>query len=375
VTATRQRRGFAVAVALYMLTAIAGLAAASFFAVVGARRAATRATRQEEAASSADAGLRAVLDTWDVAQRDSIAVGGIDSGMSIPQAPDGTDARTFVMRITPSVYWIASAGRAAAATSVEATRTHSLLVEILRPRFPARAALVSRGHVVASGEVTFSGRDAPPPRWTDCPPPDGGAAPSIIVPDGVGATFDDSRPIPDVQVDSAAAAPSSYMSFGRVTSPGLADRATITLAPGAIVSPAPDIGRDCEPTDMLETSRSWGEPARTGSGGACERFYPVVNAVGDLTVTRGRGQGVLLVAGRLRIEGPFLFTGVIIAGGGIDATGPGVRIYGALASAGTKGVDWRGDGELRRSTCAVGRAANAAARAYPVPLRAWSELL
>jgi hypothetical protein len=363
-----------VAVALYMLAAIAGLAAASFFTVAEARRAANRFTRQEIAASHAELGLRALLETWDPAKRDSIAVGRIDSLTSVRAGQAGDDIRVFVIRLTPSVYWIASAGQAATGTSVEATRTHALLVEILRPRFAARAALVARGNVVAGGEVTIDGRDAVPPGWSDCPPADTAPGPSIIVPDGAAAAFDDGRPLPNVEVDSTATAISSHRSFGRVAASALASRATITIAPGAIVSPAPDSGRGCRPTDSADASRSWGEPTRTGRAIACERFYPVVRALGDLTVRGGRGQGVLLVAGRLHIEGPFAFNGVIAAGGGIDATGPGVAIYGAVASGGAEGVVWRGESELRRSTCVVERVADAAARPYPLPLRAWSEL-
>jgi hypothetical protein len=354
-----------------MLAAIAGLAAASLLTVVEARRAANRSARQEEAASTAEAGLRGLLEGWDLAKRDSIAVGGIDS---VTSRPAGADVRAYVIRLTPSLYWIASAGQAARGSHVEATRTHNLIMEILHPRFDARAALVSRGNVVAGSEVTIDGRDAAPSGWTDCPPGDTAAVPSIIVADNAAATFDDGRPIPNVEADSAATAISNYRSFGRVAASALAARATITVAPGVIVSPAPDIGGDCQPTNASDASGSWGEPTRTGNARGCERSYPVVHALGDLTVRRGRGQGVLLVSGRLRIEGPFAFHGVIVASGGIEATGPDVRIYGAVASVGTEGVVWRAEGELRRSTCAVARVAAPAARAYPVPLRAWSEL-
>jgi hypothetical protein len=374
VIAARRRRGFAVAAALYMLAAIAGLTAASFYAAVEARRAANRFTRQEEAASTAEAGLRAVLETWDPTKRDSLAVGGIDSATSLLPWRGGAGVRAYVIRLTSSVYWIASPGEAAAGTSVEAKRTYNLLVEILRPRFPVRAALVSGGSVVAGGEVTMSGHDAAPPGWIDCLSPDTGAAPSIIVADGAAATFDDGRPIPKVEVDTAATAISSYRTFGRVAASGLADRATITVAPGAIVSPAPDTARDCQLTDPPQTIANWGDPTRTGTDGACESFFPVVHALGDLAVGRGRGQGVLLVSGNLHIEGPFLFNGVIVTAGRIDATGPDVRIYGVVASAGPKGVVWRAEGALQRSSCAVARAADAARRAYPLPLRAWSDL-
>lgn len=368
------RPGFAVAVAVYMLAAIAGLAAATFHAVAQAQRAATRSASHDLAVSAAEAGLGATLASWDVAGRDSQPVGAVDSTTIIASRPPPTRARVFVIRLTRQTYWIASVGEAAAGTAVEAIRAHNLLAEVLRPTFPARAALMSRGAVVAGRDASITGDDAPPPGWTDCPPPDTVPGASVLIPHGETASYDDGPPLPGATLDSAAADSDGYQLFGGVAAASLADRATIMVAPGAILSPSPDIGGDCQPRGGDRPAGSWGEPARSGIAAGCERFYPVVRAAGDLTVTRGRGQGVLLVAGRLRIEGPFTFHGVILAGGGIDVTGSDVLVYGAVLSAAAQGVTWRGGGELRRSTCAVNRVADAAARPYAVPVRPWSEL-
>jgi hypothetical protein len=140
------------------------------------------------------------------------------------------------------------------------------------------------------------------------------------------------------------------------------------------VSPRPDTVGRCEPGTAEASRESWGEPARTGQWPDCERFLPIVHAVGDLDVTSGRGQGVLLVNGRLRIHGPFVFYGVVIAGGGIEARGSDVTVYGAVLSADARGVVWDAVGQVRRSTCAAARALGAAARPYPVPRRQWVEL-
>jgi hypothetical protein len=357
-----------------MLAAIAGLAAATFHAVVQAQRAATRAARHDQAASAAEAGLGAMLASWDVAGRDSQPIGAVDSTMIVASGPPPTRARLFVIRLTRQTYWIASVGEAAAGTAVEAVRAHNLLAEVLRPTFPDRAALMSRAAVVAGRDASITGDDAPPPGWTDCPPPDTVPAASVLIPHGETASYDDGRPLPGAKVDSAAADSAGYQLFGSVAAWSLADRATIVVAPGAILSPSPDTGRDCQPSGGERPAGSWGEPARSGTAAGCERFYPVVRAAGDLTVTRGRGQGLLLVAGRLRIEGPFTFHGVILADGGIDVTGSDVLVYGAVLSPAAQGVIWRGGGELRRSTCALNRVADAAARPYAVPLRPWSEL-
>jgi hypothetical protein len=368
-----QRPGFAAAFAVCTLAAIAALAAASFHTIAQARRAANRSARHEQAASAADVGLRAALASWDVRTRDSLSIGAIDSGATMPATPSGARTQLFLIRLTREIYWMASAAEVAAGTSVEATRVHNLLVEVLRPAFPTGAAIMSRAGVVATRDASILGDDAPPPGWTDCPPTDTGQGTAILLPDGETASFDDGHPMPGVRFNSVAADSISYQVFGRVLAPLLAGRATIVVESGAILSPAPDTDSGCRLVDGQYPPRSWGEPLRS-SGGGCERFLPIVHATGDLTLTRGRGQGVLLVAGRLRIEGPFVFHGVILAREGIYVTGPGVQVYGTVLSAGTRGVIWRGAGELQRSTCAITRAAEAAARPYLLPVRGWVEL-
>jgi hypothetical protein len=339
-TAPRRRCGFAAALAVCLLAAVGIIAAASSYTVLEGRRAANRAMRQEEAATAADVGLFATLGLWTVQARESMPVGSTDS------------SGAYVTRLTNRLYWVTAVGKAAAGTSVEARRIHNLLLETRRPSVSSRAALTSAGAVVAAPDAIIAGADAHPPGWIDCPPADSTVGPGVLVSDD----------------------PATYQALGRVTTTALADRADITLAAGAIVSPAPDLVGDCVPSGSRVNTRSWGEPARTGRAPRCERFFPVVHAVGDLLVTSGRGQGVLLVDGRLRIDGPFAFYGVVVAARGIETHGADVTIYGAVLSADPGGVVWNAPGELRRSTCAVARASDGATRPYPIPHRGWAEL-
>jgi hypothetical protein len=371
-----RRPGFAVAAALCMVAAVAGVAAASFYTVVEGRRAANRGARLEQAAGAADAGLRWVIDSWDVARRDSLPIGAADSGSA---RGDSTPTRVYVIRLGSHLYWLAAVGQAGNGSSVEADRAHHLLVEVLRPAVSARAALTSGGSVVAGRSVAIRGDDSPPPEWTDCPPADTASAPAVVLPDGVPARYDDGDAIPATRFDSSAANPRTYTVLGRIDVAALAARADISIVPGAILSPAPDMAADCRSSPRAPALGSWGEPARAGpreAGGSagCERYFPVIHAAGDLGVAGGRGQGILIVQGRLRIQGPFVFAGIILASGGIEVTGQDVTVYGAVLSAAAGGVTWRASGELRRSTCAVARASDAAARPYPVPHRGWAEL-
>jgi hypothetical protein len=356
-----------------MLAAVAGLAAGSFHSLVQARRAAHRSWREQQAAAVADRVIRAALESWDVARYDSLPVGGVRSIPVSADPPDAADARGVVMRVTEGLFWVTSAGRAAAGTSVEARRLHQVLVEALRPSMP-RVALTSRGEVRVGADAEISGDEQLPPGWIDCPTPDASTRVAVLVPDGVRVTPAGGSGGPTAATDPAAGDPRTYDQLGRVSVAGLADRAQVMIPAGAILSPMPDLRRDCRPDGNGHLpAESWGEPLRTGGRSACERHLPVIVARGDLTVAGGRGQGVLIVNGLLRIRGPFLFAGLILATGGIEVTGPDVGVYGAVLSAASGGVDWLG-GALRRSACALGKAREAAARAYVVPRRGWAEV-
>jgi hypothetical protein len=343
VTRRTLRPGFAAPLAACMLAAVATLAAASFHTVVQGRRAATRLRAQEQAASAADLGLDSTLRSWDVERRDSLAIGALES--SAAPTGDRGGVRVLVTRVTLRLFWIEAAARTWGETSVEARRIHHLLVEVLRPAVPTSAALISRGDVLLGADAVIDGTDTPPPWWNGCPAPVSSPASSVIVPDGALARDHGGAQIPGASVDEAAGRTETYERLGDLSRAQLAERADLFLPPGAIVS----LGRD---SDRLT----------------------VIHASGDLVVTGAGGSGVLLIDGRLFIRGPFEFAGVILAGGGIEASGPGVSLYGTVLSAGAQGVLWRAEGGLWRSTCATSRAIDAAARPFVVRGRGWAEL-
>jgi hypothetical protein len=332
-----RRSGFALATAVCMLAAVSGLAAASAFAVREARREAIRVTRQEEATSAADSALFAAISALERLGIDSMRVGSTEAIVA---------ANARVTRITETLYSVTAVGRAGVGTSVEATRVHGLLMESVYPVFPTRAAILSRGNVLVSGGVGVSGVDRSPPGWTGCPAADSLAGHAIAVPEGRVALDGVGSALPDVHTDSTAGDSDTYRLFGRVTAADLTALANVAAQPGAMLA-SPSID---------------------------DRNPRVIHATGDIVVTAAQGRGILLVDGRLRIEGPFTFSGVIVAMGGIEASGTDVNVYGAVLSAGEAGVDWRAGGEIQRSTCAVNRAAAVAARLTPIASRGWSEL-
>jgi hypothetical protein len=370
----RERSGFALVLAVCLLAAVGSLAGAMLFAIREGQRTATRLANQEEAATEADTRLFALLGAWDAPARDSLRVGATDSTLTGQVgAAVGSQrvAGSYVTRVTDDLYLTTAVGRSGVGTSAEAQRRHSLLVRLLRPTLGVRAAIVSRGDVVMTGEAIAVGEDRPPPGWENCPPPDSTIAPSILVPDGRTARDAEGQPIADAGVDSLAGAPHTYAALGGVATTFLAERSDVALRAGVMVSPRPAAADKCgSGTDIA----SWGEPSRTAESPQCEPYFPVIHAAGDIVVTAGRGQGLLLVDGRLRIEGPFVFAGVILAGGGVETSGVGVSIYGTVLSGAAGGVRWSAAGRVQRSVCAVSRALAAAARPVSTGPRGWSEL-
>ena len=132
----------------------------------------------------------------------------------------------------------------------------------------------------------------------------------------------------------------------------------------------------CNAADSL----NWGEPHRSGTGyvSACAARFPIIYGSGArLRLTGGRGQGLLLVEGNLEVDGGFEFTGLIIARGGIRLSGRDNRITGAVLAQGAGldgGTSIGGGTTLQYSSCAVGKALQAAASAEPLTQRSWVQI-
>jgi hypothetical protein len=357
VTHRAKRAGFAAAVALSMLAALAALAADSFYTVVESRRSAVRLARAESASSAADAGLRWALERWNVARRDSLPIGAADSAGPIPWLDsDSAGTQVRVIHLTPPLFWVESVAQAGAGTAAEAVRSYRVLVAVSRPVFPMLAAVVARGPVQPGPETIITGEDTAPPGWSDCPAGDGRSVPGVLAPPG---------PVPDS---------TALERFGPVTAASLAASADVVIAGGSMVAPSPDFEHACGTGPSGRIESSWGDPYHIGRSPGCESFFPIVYAAGALTVTGGRGQGVLIVDGRLSLRGPFLFAGVVLARGGIETVGQGVDISGLVLSPSGAVAMLTAAGTIRRSACAVARASEGARRPLPERAGGWAGL-
>jgi hypothetical protein len=119
-------------------------------------------------------------------------------------------------------------------------------------------------------------------------------------------------------------------------------------------------------TDYLLDGRTWSTLAAT----------PGVTYKSDnLTISGSPTARVLLVGGRLTIDGPLTFSGLIIARGGIEMRGTGSVIEGIVMSAARDSAAVTFSGvRLRFAPCVALRAVDAAVPLRPVRERSWGEL-
>lgn len=356
----RSRRGVALAVAMFALVAIAALAQAIIAPVIAHRRATTRLAVHHHAESAVERTIVDVLGTWSVARWEQIPVGGewLVDGLSPPW---NAAVQARVDRRSGTIFLL-TASVTVPATQAPVTAIRTVTLELRRMAAEPAAALTAGASVRfgTSGDV----RTAP-----ECVHPDSAIAPLVLVPPdtdvdpwGPGA---DSR----VAYDSAAGDPATYAQPAGLDLAQLLAMAAADLPPGASVAPEPS----AESGSCRIAADHWGEPRRATLDmvDECADSYPVVSAAGDLRIDGGRGQGILYVRGRLQIVGPFEFSGVIIASGGIETSGGEVVLSGAVFTGPGAGVLANAETLFERSSCAVSAAAAASAWITPIPRRAW----
>ena len=134
-------------------------------------------------------------------------------------------------------------------------------------------------------------------------------------------------------------------------------------------------GSTCKTSD----NKNWGDPARnTTTPGACETYFPIIYAPGDLAINGNVGQGILLVAGNLSIQGNFSFYGPVISRGSVKLTGTGNHINGSVLAANvidsTSTSSLTGNSAIQYSRCSNNMALQRTAMPTKTPQRSWAEL-
>jgi hypothetical protein len=109
----------------------------------------------------------------------------------------------------------------------------------------------------------------------------------------------------------------------------------------------------------------------------CHNYFPIIYSTTSLHVNNGRGQGILLVDGDIRMNGNFQWYGLIVARDDIIKGNGTADIHGAVMARNANIADASevlGNITFRYSQCSLERAMRGSAQVVQAKERAWTEL-
>jgi hypothetical protein len=363
------RAGLALPAAVFTLAIIVLFIAGSAFATTQEARASVGTLTQRVALEAAEYGVASVLRDWDRAWNAATPVGQT-LGPFVHTVAGGATATVRLTRTGTTTWWAVSEGTAGGPIARRAARrTIGAAFRLDLSVHPVDAALAVADSARVSGTGVVAGADsvellaacgmaavpvagvASPDTTRTCDGACGGS--------GAGITG-----TPRLLVDSGTAARVAALRASLV--------ADVVLPAGAVVTPGPvTAGASC---DSASTS-NWGDPFGSGP---CAHRLAVISALGDVTIRGGMGQGILLAAGDVVLEGGAMFAGIVVAQDDIVTGAGGGTVLGAVLAAdarpGPGDHSHVGDrGSVRRSSCRVRRARLGSASPVRVLHRWWAE--
>ncbi|HJU65456.1 MAG TPA: hypothetical protein VJ596_07250 [Gemmatimonadaceae bacterium] len=381
------RKGFALVAAITAIVVIGALITGIFFASTQEYRIGSNTLLQARALTAAEYGLNVVLaqqgtvapdSGWNPAWNNALGTGQIVTRQYLPK--DGSVDTLRVTRLDAKSFFVVSEGRAGVAgnSRAQARRRVGALIRLVMPQINFLGALTARGQARIGGSSFINGVDEPPPGW-GCGPA-GPALPGLAVSDNDSLTTSSCGGLscvegnPKVLETPAAADTSTYFQFGETDWAQLVSAATKIVPPSTLTGLGPRLNADG--TCDAGHATNWGDPIKDVIPGACENFYPIIYATGDLSISGGVGQGILLVEGDLQVQGGAEFYGPVIVKGRLQTTGTGGHFNGGVMAA---NVDFEqntvlGNAVIQFSRCAIEKAINGSAQPSPARGRSWVEL-
>jgi hypothetical protein len=319
--------------------------------------------------AAGDAVVHGALAGWNGPERLRQPIG---STVSYPQPQTrGITSTLWITRLGMRIFSLTTEVRTGANGPA---RRIALLVRVPLTQPPVATALLSSVDVSLGDGVRVIATDSGACADT--------ATAAVTLAPGVMLSLDtalapDARPL--VHVDTIASDSTAYLALGGLSWDELVARADVHLEGDLSLSPAPVVvGDTCG-----DGAANWGDPANAAS--VCAARAPLVHARGDLTIQGGRGQGVLLVDGRLVIAGPFTYSGQIVVRRGIETRADAISLTGGVSA-------WRATSDssrtravntdvvlthgtsLRYSRCDVAHGMASWLQPRAVHARAWTEL-
>jgi hypothetical protein len=336
-SARRPRRGLALALALFGIVVVGAIVSGVVVAGTQEYRVARNQLLQERALAAAEYGLNMTVARWNRSDAGRLKSG--DTLQKVYAIPGAIDS-VWVTKLNDLTFWVVSVGRAGTGADTESRRRLSQILRLDLPVLPSYGPFVAHGSTNLGGNISVSGADVPPPGW-DCPPP-GAVAVGIAEPPGVTVTTSgNSCPnlvcvvgSPKVLNEPTLTDTASFSQWASVNWTELRATADLSIAAGTNLSSggSSQIGPRYAGAGVCDRSAilNWGDPNRAVSPRACEKYFPVVYAAGDLQVSGGTGQGILLVEGDLRVTGDLVFDGIVIVRGSLSTQGTGAHFNGQV---------------------------------------------
>jgi hypothetical protein len=364
------REGMALALSIFAMVIIGAMVAGAFFASSQEYRIGRSSLVQARAMAVAEHGQNQIMNAWSQTARNTMPTGQTD--ISTFTSTGGT-ARVEVTKLSRWVFSVVSEGTAGSGNQFGARRRTGMLVRLDIPEMNFMGALTSRGPTRLGGSSYIDGNDANPTGW-DCPAT-GAPLPGLAINDEANVTYSGCNNqsclsgSPKVLEAAAAGDDSTYFDYGNTDWDKLVAQANKIVGTGPYNQIGPRVtGGVCE-TSHIE---NWGDPNRLT---VCQTFYPIIYAPGNLKLTGGRGQGILLVGGDLEVQGGFEFYGPVIVRGSLSTAGTGGHFNGGVMAA---NVDLElntvlGNAVVNYSSCAIATALAGVSNPITVVERAWAD--
>lgn len=374
---SRQPRGFALAGAMFALVIIAALVTGGFFAARQEMRIGLNSRTSLRAFSAAEAGVNTSIANWTTGTWNALNVG--DSALVSGSIGSGTGASSYsgsVRRLNSQLFLVRVTGQDQAGS---AQRTLAALTRLQVVQMNFQAALTTRGPMKIGGSALLDGRDANPSGWGACPTTGLDTLAGVTIRNAADITYTGSSYVisgdPPVQSDPTIN-DSSFFKYGDTDWNELVAMATKVYPTGS-VGPLTDLApRGTANSCNTSIMSNWGDPYHASGFAGCWNYFPIIYVNGNLKITGGYGQGILLVSGDLEVAGGAEFFGPVIVRGSLKTTGTGGHFNGGVMAA---NVDLEqstvlGDAVISYSSCAVATALQASAPGRLVRSRSWAEV-
>ena len=383
----QNERGMALAVAIFTLVVVGALVAGALFVGTQEQRLGANVGRSEQSFRVAELGAAELIGGWGANRMtyNRLRPFPTDTAkIAWTRAANGSGSYSAnIYRLTNSQFLIDveandTLSRTAGLISEGGARDRiGLVVRILPLNVDLQAALTVGGPVVfGGGNVFVKGQDSPPPagsNWASCPP----AAPTIAgvraknagdVANSQGQVSGSPNVLVTPSMDS-----STFTQFGPTNYAQLASQASVVLGAGSYAPAPATIGAPAACNTAVLTN--WGDG--NNHNNPCGLYFPIIRLTGNVTLTGGQGQGILLADGNLTLSGSFTFYGLVITRGSFSTVAGGSsKIYGSVMaqSINLATTAFNGDVVINYSNCAISQSLNYTGITALNRSRSWSQL-